>query len=719
MATLVVKAFGALAGVFAGRALGLGPKGREGPRLDDLRVQTSRYGDQIPRIYGTMRVAGSVIWGTDLIEQRSTSGGGKNKPKTTTYSYSASFAVAISARQITGIGRIWADGNLLRGAAGDFKTPITSFRFYPGSQDQAADYQIAGAVGIGNASAHRGIAYAVFQDLLLTDFGNRIPSLTFEVIADSATVPVTDIAHDLSDGLIAPDAGAGVPAVSGYAAGGTSVTDALSPLVEGYSLALRTVGLAPAGAPEAHISADMIGARFNARRENGAKLTRGRAEDAPLRVTVRHYDPARDHQAGVQMAERGGPGRKDESLDLPASLGAGAARSLAEARLHMLWTGRRTLELRCDWRALGLEPGAVVTVEGEGGRWRIERSEWEAMGVRLLLRQVGGAGVTAPPADAGAPVSQVDVLHGPTQLIVADLPMLDDTLLSAPLVVVGAAGPQAGWRAAELFVEDAVSAALTSVGGTALPAIIGTTVGILGGATSAALFDLGSTLDLQLLNGAILLSNADDAALLRGANMALVGNEVIQFGLASQTGPTSWRLSRLLRGRRGTEWAMAGHGAGEPFLLLDPASLLAMPAAYAVMGSSLLVDAIGIGDTTPAQASAVVSGQAVLPLSPVHARATATGGGWQLGWVRRSRAGWQWIDGADAPLAEEQEQYRVDLVTSGSIYRTATLPAPQWTYDAAMIAVDHGLGISGAVTAEIRQIGDYGASRPARLAISI
>ena len=40
--------------------------------------------------------------------------------------------------------------------------------------------------------AHRGIAYAVFEQLQLADFGNRIPSLTFEVIADEAPVRVGD-----------------------------------------------------------------------------------------------------------------------------------------------------------------------------------------------------------------------------------------------------------------------------------------------------------------------------------------------------------------------------------------------------------------------------------------------------------------------------------------------------------------------------------------------
>src|SRR3546814_7053827 len=63
------------------------PKGREGPRLVDLKVQASTYGQQVPQLFGTMRVAGSVIWATDLIERRSKRGGGKGRPSTTEYSY--------------------------------------------------------------------------------------------------------------------------------------------------------------------------------------------------------------------------------------------------------------------------------------------------------------------------------------------------------------------------------------------------------------------------------------------------------------------------------------------------------------------------------------------------------------------------------------------------------------------------------------------------------
>lgn len=728
--TVVGTALGGPVGAAIGATLGqafdsavlFAPKGREGPRLNDLRVQTSRYGDRVPRIFGTMRVAGSVIWATDLKERRNKQGGGKGQPSVTTYSYSASFAVALSARPIQSVGRIWADGNLLRGVAGDFKTALGAFRLHGGDEDQATDPLIAADKGSMLTPAHRGIAYAVLEDLELADYGNRIPSLTFEIVADSVPVTIADMAADLSGGDMAGEGSPPTPAPMGYAASGT-VADALSPLAGAYGLALRDEGgalrLVPEGDSEAALAADLVAAALNGKHERVARLTRGRAEDVPARLSVRHYDPARDYQAGVQATVRAGPGLREEELDLPAVLTADEARALAEQRLRSLWTGRRQMELRCDWRALTLSPGMVVTLADQPGRWRIERSEWEAMGVRLRLRQLGGAGVALPAAGGGDPVAQPDLLHGPTSLIVADLPVPGDELPSAPVVAVAAAGTQAGWRSAELFVEDAATGGLTSIGGTAAPAAMGTAATAPSAAVAPHLFDMVSALDVVLLHDAMALSNADDAALMLGANRALLGREVIQFGSAVKTGVASWRLSRLLRGRRGTEWAMADHVPGDRFLLLEEDSAIAVPQAWLAIGATLLIDAVGIGDATPAQASETILGQAVLPLSPVHPVAAYAGGDWEIGWTRRSRAGWAWNDGVDAPLGEEQEQYRIDLKQGGAAFRSAIVAQPAWTYDAAAIAADTGAGVSGAVMVEIRQAGTHGAGRPATLSIII
>lgn len=60
--------------------------------------------------------------------------------------------------------RIWADGKLLRGAAGDLKIQAV-MRVYLSHGDQGIDLLLAAAEGVALTPAHRGTAYVVFEDL--------------------------------------------------------------------------------------------------------------------------------------------------------------------------------------------------------------------------------------------------------------------------------------------------------------------------------------------------------------------------------------------------------------------------------------------------------------------------------------------------------------------------------------------------------------------------
>jgi len=171
----------------------------EGPRLDSLRVVQSAEGAILPRIYGRMRAGGTIIWATDFREQVNTEtsggggkgGGGGGKVTTTEYLYFVSFALAICEGPISGIGRIWADGDLL-----DLEG--VTWRWYSGSETQTADPFIEGKMGAGNAPAYRGTAYVVFEELPVANFGNRIPQISVEVFrpideADTAEGLVTGV----------------------------------------------------------------------------------------------------------------------------------------------------------------------------------------------------------------------------------------------------------------------------------------------------------------------------------------------------------------------------------------------------------------------------------------------------------------------------------------------------------------------------------------------
>src|SRR5512134_2961008 len=159
----------------------------EGPRLGDLSVSSSAYGMPIPIIYGTMRVAGNMIWSSGLREvtkKQKVGGKGGGGGTQTTYTYYASFAVAFGEGPAEDVVRIWADSKLIHDktstAAHTSKAGL-KFRFYPGNETQLPDPLIEANVGAGRTPAHRGLVIIVFEDLPLADFGNRIPNINAEI----------------------------------------------------------------------------------------------------------------------------------------------------------------------------------------------------------------------------------------------------------------------------------------------------------------------------------------------------------------------------------------------------------------------------------------------------------------------------------------------------------------------------------------------------------
>jgi hypothetical protein len=722
MATLVLTTVGSAIGGPIGGAIGavigqqidgrlFAPKPRQGPRLGELAVQTSSYGSQIPKLFGTMRVAGTVIWATDLKEERSKSGGGKGQPKTVNYSYSANFAVALSGRPIRSVGRIWADGKLLRGAAGDFKT-ATGYRLHLGGEDQAVDPLIAAVEGLGLAPAYRGIAYAVFEDFQLGDYGNRIPSLTFEVEADPGPTSIGAVAAELGEGLASAGEWA---ALAGYAAGGDSIRAAIATLaqLEPLSLADGEDGLVltRGGEPPALIAESELGAAAPGAGGRSEWLRRS-GDSVPAEASLAYYDPARDYQTGLQRASRPGSALTSDRSAVAASLDAATAKAFAAGRLERLWAARRSARLHLGWSRLGLGAGRHVRVGGRPGLWKIARWTLDRMVLTLELTGVPAAAPATPGgASPGRPVGQPDRLHGPTSLLLLDLPVLAGDLPARPRLLVAAAGAEPGWRRAELIASFDGGASWTAAGSTAPPAIVGAALEVPGAAGSA-LIDERGRIEVELLNEAMWLESRSDPALADGANLAVLGEELIQFGLAEPLGDRRFRLSHLLRGRRGTEWAAGLHAPGEPFAMIEAESLAVVEAPLGSLGGEARLLASGLGDPEGVLAARTVAGEAMRPPAPVHLRAERLANGdLALSWVRRSRAGWVWLSGSDTALGEESESYRLTL--AGESYaRSVTLAAPAFVYTAAEQAAD---GLAGPLSVEVVQLGTSWPSRPASL----
>jgi hypothetical protein len=197
----VGRAVGATLGrVIDQRLLGEGAQAVETGKVDRFRLTSAGEGAAVTDLYGRMRIGGQIIWASDFAEITTVSGGGKgapSTPKTTDYNYTVSLAVALCEGEITGVHRIWADGEEV--APSDLNISI-----YRGTADQLPDPTIAAVEGADRVPAYRGTAYVVLENLSLGQFGNRVPQFSFEVTrpeeagspegAQSVTHSVTGVA---------------------------------------------------------------------------------------------------------------------------------------------------------------------------------------------------------------------------------------------------------------------------------------------------------------------------------------------------------------------------------------------------------------------------------------------------------------------------------------------------------------------------------------------
>jgi len=169
-------ALGRLAGSLVDRAAidALTPARIVGRNLLGLQLNATAEGAPMACAFGRARLPGQIVWAANFKQKKVAvaTGGGKGGPNVETYSYSLSFAVAVCEGPIDGFGQVWADGQALD------MTGVT-LRTYLGDAGQTVDPLIEAIEG--TAPAYRGVAYVVFEDLVLDSWSARPPELSFEV----------------------------------------------------------------------------------------------------------------------------------------------------------------------------------------------------------------------------------------------------------------------------------------------------------------------------------------------------------------------------------------------------------------------------------------------------------------------------------------------------------------------------------------------------------
>jgi hypothetical protein len=181
---------GALAGGIIG-TIAFPAKGTKtfGPRVNDLQISSSAPGTVIPRLWGSMRLGGQIIWSKGIKEVTTTTNqSAKGGPSVTqtNYTYFCSFAAAFCQGPAT-ITRIWGDAKLIfdTTGTGQIAKDLTVVpTLYQGTTTQTVDPFMASQDPANTTPGYRDTCYAVWDQFPLADFGNRLPNIRGEVTSN-------------------------------------------------------------------------------------------------------------------------------------------------------------------------------------------------------------------------------------------------------------------------------------------------------------------------------------------------------------------------------------------------------------------------------------------------------------------------------------------------------------------------------------------------------
>lgn len=413
--------------------------------------------------------------------------------------------------------------------------------------------------------------------------------------------------------------------------------------------------------------------------------------ELPASIDLMYVDYDADYATAIQRENRlNTQSREKISLRFPIVLDKDEAKQICVKHLANVWM-QRTRHLVSTHRKFSfLDPADVGTIARGDATYTVRIEEVSYRGGQIILKTVEENAATYESDAIGNDVpddgeDEIDYT-GHTLLLLIDCSLIRATE-NSPGVQIVTLGYGDQWTGAAIYKSNSNTWPLQQPWAmTTKDAIIAKSLDILGDVTDPWIWDEGSSVNVSLIDSTDSLSSATKADVLNGSNLAILGDEIIQWRTATLESDGTYTLTGLLRGRRGTEWAIGTHAVGEYFILLNTDNIAFEEVSIDEKGTVKWYrpQSFGMGWNTGTIQAFVFAANNMKPLSPQHVAGTRDGSNnLTITWIRRTRMNGEWIDGGDVALGETTEAYEVDILDGSTVVRTIEITSESATYTAA------------------------------------
>lgn len=426
-------------------------------------------------------------------------------------------------------------------------------------------------------------------------------------------------------------------------------------------------------------------------------ISRQQESELPQQISIGYTNYLADYQQGVQFSARMSVNSINKvQVSLPCAISDDYAKALADSHMYSLWQKRNTFTLQISNKYKYLEPTDIIDVVTDTATHRllITKIDDSLTGILSLECVSEDSSVYDFTGTGGVAPVQDQTIYGltKTRIQYIDYNLLRDQDDGCGMYVA-ADGYDAGWKGTVIHKSDDNGQSYIFLASVLNETYFGNTASVLGDGR-CDIFDEGNYVDVNFPYGGEPTST-NALAVLAGANAALIGSEIIQYKNAEYIDGTTYRLSGLLRGRRGTEWATSTHTGAELAVLLS-LNMRKISLPTADIGTTKPYKAVTVNDSLTATIarSITFSNVGAKPYAPIHIEGRDTySGNARLWWTRQTRIGGEWRDKVDASIGETSELYDVEILTpSGNVVRTVTDTANSYySYSSSELTTDFGV----------------------------
>lgn len=422
--------------------------------------------------------------------------------------------------------------------------------------------------------------------------------------------------------------------------------------------------------------------------------------EIPAQIALSYINVDDDYQIDTQYSDRliTAAGGTVSPVQMALGLTPSDAKQVADTMLLDQAASAVTTKLSLLGNYCRLEPTDAVTVTGADGstfRLRLVQKndaypllEFDAVldDATVLTSQ----GITSADYTPSTVVAAVAA----TLLKLLDIPIAQDADNDAGFYVA-AKGDATPYPGAAIF-SSADNVEFTRRTTIAESAVFGTCTTTLGAWSGGRLFDEANSVTVNVGSGTLASSTHDALLAGLGVNSVLIGSELLQFRVATLVSPGVYKLTGLLRGARGTEWAMTGHAASERCVLIRSAGLRRIVLENSELGVSRYYKGVTLGEALASATAESFTDNAIglKPFAPIDLRAARDGSNnITFTWQRRTRLAVRMIGalGISVPLGEDSEAWELDIYANGSyatVVRTISASSATAAYSAAEQTAD-------------------------------